>query len=68
MELKEKIVGTLENHPEGLTITNLTKLTGVSRYRVSLALAELNGAGRIKVRRVGMAKLHYLERGDLRWI
>lgn len=40
------------------TITDIEKKTGISRSRVRTILAKLEGAGKIDVRQVGMAKLH----------
>ena len=49
----------LRKHKEGLTISEIAGLLKISRNTISVALAELKGADKIRVREVGMAKLHY---------
>ena len=56
---KIKITEILKNNPQGLTINEITFLANTTRHTVSIALAELKGEGKIKIRQIGMAKLHY---------
>ena len=52
----------------GLTITELVKDSKFSRSAVRTALAKLDGAGEVSVRKVGMAKVYFLkkrEKGNL---
>lgn len=63
MDVKEAVIGVLKSHPDGVTITNISKALGVTRHTVSLKLAELKGGNTVEIRQVGMAKLHYW-RGD----
>ncbi len=58
---KTLVESLLKKNIEGLTITEIASLLKISRNTVAVALAELKGEGRIRVREVGMAKLHYLE-------
>jgi DNA-binding transcriptional ArsR family regulator len=55
-EIKE----ILRKDTRGLTIQELALKTSVSRITVSIALAKLEGAGKIDARIIGNCKLHYL--------
>ena len=54
-----KIITALRRKP--LTITELVESTGLTRSKVRIELAFMEGRGLVKVRKVGMAKLYYLE-------
>ena len=56
---KTAIEDILKKNHEGLTLTEISNLLNISRNTASVALAELKGAEKIKIGRVGMAKLHY---------
>lgn len=56
---KEKIASLVKENPRGLTITEIAKKSELSRHTVSVALAELKGEGKIDIREVSKAKLHY---------
>lgn len=58
---KELVVELLKKNTDGLTIIEIAELLKISRNTVAVALAELKGAGQIRIRQVGMAKLHYWE-------
>ena len=58
---KEAIVNLLKKNTDGLTISDISKQLGFSRNTVSVYLAELKGGNKIRVRNVGIAKLHYLK-------
>lgn len=58
---KELVIGILKQNTDGLTIIDIAKLLNISRNTVAVALAELKGAELIRIRQVGMAKLHYWE-------
>jgi predicted ArsR family transcriptional regulator len=66
MGKKRRVVELLRKNTDGLTITDIAAHLKISRNTVAVALAELRGEGRLRVRQVGMAKLHYLQRGDKR--
>lgn len=58
-EKQERVVNTLKEHQEGLTIADLASQLKLTRNTISINLAELRGAGKIRIREVGKAKLHY---------
>ena len=58
-EKKEVVVELLRRNTDGLTVTYIAKSLRISRNTVAVALAELKGEGRIRIRPVGIAKLHY---------
>ena len=55
----ELIADLLRKRTDGLTIQEIATALGISRNTVAVALAELKGAGRVRIREIGMAKLHY---------
>ena len=61
MEKKEIITNTLKEHSDGLTIQELVDKTSVTRNTVATVLAELKGEGRLRIREIGQAKLHFLD-------
>jgi DNA-binding CsgD family transcriptional regulator len=60
---KRLVENLLRKNTDGLTITEIALLLKITRNTVAVALAELKGEGKLRIREVGMAKLHYLERG-----
>lgn len=60
---KENIIKLLQKRPDGLTISDLAKDLRLSRNTVVVVLAELKGAGKVRMRPIGMAKLFYWEGG-----
>ncbi len=60
---KEEILKILLKNQDGLTILELARLLDVSRNTCAIILANLEGAGLIRVREVGKCKLHYLKEG-----
>lgn len=63
--IKKRLVESLlKRNTDGLTITEIASLLNISRNTVAVALAELKGEKRLRIREVGMAKLNYLEKGD----
>jgi DNA-binding transcriptional regulator GbsR (MarR family) len=64
---KEAVVELLRRNTDGLTIVEIASALGFSRNTVAVALAELKGADLIRIRPVGVAKLHYWKgRGERR--
>ena len=61
---KDVIIDILRKSPEGLTTSDIAERAVTSRHTVSVVLAELKGEGRLDIRKVGVAKLHYLIEGD----
>ena len=56
---KELVAELLKKNIEGLTVIEIARMLKISRNTAAVALAELKGAGLIRIRPVGMAKLHY---------
>ena len=56
---KELVVQLLKKNSDGLTVVDIAAALGISRNTVAVALAELKGAELIRIRPVGVAKLHY---------
>ena len=60
--LKRKIVDILRDHPEGLTIQQLSKQTGAHRQTIRSYLQWLQGADIVYQRRIGAVTLNYLKK------
>ena len=61
--MKNKIIKILrEDSREGLTITELVRVSGISRSTVRTILAWLEGAEKVSIRKIGMAKLYSLNK------
>ena len=60
--LKEKLIHILKSHHEGLTIQELSKLTGAHRQTVRSYLQWLQGANIVYQRRIGAVSLNYLKK------
>ena len=60
--LKKKIFLAVKNHPEGLTILELSKITKAYRQTIAKYILVLEASGIIHRRRVGSATLHYLKK------
>jgi len=60
--VSESIMSLLERHVYGLTIEDVSRLAGISRITASKYLAVLEACGKVSVREIGKAKLHYLPR------
>ena len=58
--IKKKIIKILKNHPEGLTIKDLSEIIGAHRQTITKYVLVLEATGVIYRRRVGSATLHYL--------
>lgn len=56
-----KISDLLKSHPEGLTIVEIMKKTGLARHTILARLHSLRGEGKVSVRQINMAKLHKWE-------
>lgn len=62
---KDLVRELLESNTDGLTVSEIARELSISRNTVAVALAELKGADLIRIRPVGMAKLHYIKKeGD----
>ena len=56
----DKIIRILkEGEASGLTITELVSVSKLSRHKVLITLAKLEGADRVFIRKAGMAKIYF---------
>jgi DNA-binding transcriptional regulator LsrR (DeoR family) len=62
---KDLVANLLRRDTEGLTVVEIAQKLSISRNTVSVALAELKGADLIRIRPVGIAKLHYWKGGKV---
>jgi response regulator of citrate/malate metabolism len=58
---KDKIIRLLQQHPQGLMLSEISDKVGVSRITAAKYVYELFGAQKIDIRKVGIAKLCYLK-------
>ena len=59
--VENKIIKTLvKNSGKGLTITELVDASKISRSAVRIALAKLEGANKVSIRKIGIAKVYSL--------
>ena len=58
-EKKRNVEDLLKKHSEGLTTVEISNFLKISRNTVAVALAELKGEQKIRIRPVGKAKLNY---------
>ena len=63
-QIKQKILSILKDHPEGLTIKDLSDFLKIHRQTVTKYIFELKGMGMIHRRPVGSAILHYYIKKD----
>ena len=66
MNVRNKLISILKENSQGLTITELVKESKLSRSAIIVELAKLEGAKRVFIRRVGMAKIYTLQ-DILKW-
>jgi len=60
---REKIIRELKKNPDGFTVSELSKKLILSRQTISNCFAFLEGAEKVKIRQVGMAKVYYSVEG-----
>ena len=61
---RQLVEDLLRKNTDGLTITEIASILKISRNTVAVALAELRGAGNLRVRQIGMAKLNYWKKSE----
>lgn len=54
----DKIVSILKNNSDGLTITEIVETANLNKSSVRTALAKLEGANKVSIRKIGMAKVY----------
>ncbi len=60
-KMETKVVDILKKTGDkGMSITELVSKSKLSRSSIRISLARLEGAGRVTIRKVGMAKLYHL--------
>ena len=57
---ENKVYQILSEHKQGATITELTELSSIPRSAVRIQLARLEGANKVTLRKIGMAKVYFL--------
>ena len=62
MKTKQTIKNLLIKNKEGMTITDLHKVSELSKSAIRDALAELRGSGEIEFRKIGMCKLYGIKK------
>lgn len=60
----EKIVNLLKKHPDGLTIIEISRKLNMNRITVSKYIMLLIGEKKVRIRRVGNAKLIFLRKSS----
>ncbi len=60
--IKKNIVKILNDHKEGLTITDFSKILNIHRQTIARHISFLEGAGIVYIRRIGPVKLCYLSK------
>ncbi|MCS7105967.1 MAG: hypothetical protein NZ942_01470 [Candidatus Aenigmarchaeota archaeon] len=58
---KEVILNILKEHPDGLTIQEVSKLAKMSRITATKYVHELIGEGKVVERKIGIARLLFLK-------
>lgn len=60
-ENREKIIKELKKNQNGYTISELAKKMKLSRQTIANCFAFLEGAEKVTIRKVGMAKIYFWE-------
>ncbi|MBA7673730.1 hypothetical protein ES703_81934 [subsurface metagenome] len=60
---RDKITKELKRNPDGFTVSELSKKLNVSRQTVTNCFAFLEGARKVNIRQVGMAKIYFWAKG-----
>ena len=67
-KIREGVIEALRKNPQGLTILEISKILEVNRNTVTKYIYELSGAGVIEHRKIGTAKLCFLnKKGEKKW-
>lgn len=60
MEIEERIIGLLKKDTEGITISDIAEKLELHRHTITKYIYRLEGRETIKIRKIGIAKLCYL--------
>ena len=60
-KIREKIIKELKKNSKGFTISELAKKMNLSRQTIANCFAFLEGAEKVTIRQVGMAKIYFWE-------
>jgi len=60
---RDKIIKDLKKNPNGFTVSELSKKLNFSRQTIANCFAFLEGARKVNIRQVGMAKIYFWEKG-----
>lgn len=60
MVIDDRIIGILSENKRGITITELADKLNTHRHTITKYIYRLEGESKIKIRKVGIAKLCYL--------
>ena len=60
---RNRIAKELERNVNGFTVSELSKKLNVSRQTITNCFAFLEGAGKVKIRQAGMAKIYFWAKG-----
>jgi predicted transcriptional regulator len=63
-KIREGIIEALRKNPQGLTILDISKILEMNRNTVTKYIYELSGAGVIEHRKIGTAKLCFLNKKE----
>lgn len=58
-DVERKIISCLRRSNGGCSITEIVKKTKISRSAVRIVLAKLDGAGKVFLKNVGIAKVYF---------
>jgi response regulator of citrate/malate metabolism len=56
-EIKDRIMDSLKENPRGLTISDISNMTGISRLTVAKYIYGLIAENKVELRSIGPAKL-----------
>ena len=57
----DKIIELLNKNEYGLTIAEICRRLKTTRNTISISIARLEGAGKVNIKKVGMAKIYSLK-------
>jgi len=58
-DIRSRVENALKSSPSGYTVSELAKFLKISRQTIAVVLAFYEGAGKVNIRKAGMAKIHY---------